>query len=240
MKRGQRGRESVKRSCGAQGERKKSSPPIETAREQKISALPPLKTSIRFKERRRRPFSLFLPSFLSTAHQRAAETSPSRESYRNCSDVDGQAGNSGRGRRRAGQVEARHRHGPTVDAGRRRQQPRRDQGGLELSEIPSELPLVGDVPRRARRNGKNRMEGSQRNRSRVFAFFCFSMALHIFCDRFEWPRPARTPVHLRSPIGKLKHVAAAKLHCHAEKTGLQQGLLYGIGKKKKRANQKPC
>jgi hypothetical protein len=31
----------------------------------------------------------------------------------------------------------------------------------------------------------------------------------------------------------LKHVAAAKLHCHAEKTGLQQGLLYGIGKKKK-------
>lgn len=40
-------------------------------------------------------------------------------------------------------------------------------------------------------------------------------------------------MHLRSPIGKLKHVAAAKLHCHAEKTGLQQGLLYGIGKKKK-------
>lgn len=57
MKREQRGRESVKRSCGAQGERKKCSPPIETAREQKISALPPLK------ERRRRPFSLFLPFF---------------------------------------------------------------------------------------------------------------------------------------------------------------------------------
>ena len=63
MKREQRGRESVKRSCGAQGERKKSSPPIETAREQKISALPPHTTSIRFKERRRRPFSLFLPFF---------------------------------------------------------------------------------------------------------------------------------------------------------------------------------
>lgn len=75
MKREQRGRESVKRSCGAQGERKKSSPPIETAREQKISALPPLKTSIRFKERRRRPFSLFLPFSLDSPPARGRDFS---------------------------------------------------------------------------------------------------------------------------------------------------------------------